>query len=160
LRRTSLTPALLALLALVMLTACSGSGTSTATTAKTTTTALTFAGDPQSAFCTSEALRKGVPDPFADPSATPEQLRARFAEVRAALATLAPLAPEELTKDMKDVQSGIEVLGSFLERVGFDLGRAAAESTDADRAKFDDPRYAAAGVRLAAYVKQVCKIER
>jgi hypothetical protein len=157
--------ALLVLALLLTSSACGGSDGDTASTTTTTaesatsTTGPTFAGDASSAFCTNSNLRGGVPDPFADAGATPDERRASFAQVRVAFESLAAVAPADIAADIAAVREGLDLLATYLERYGYDLDRAAAEGTAEERALFDDPRYAKAGLRISAYVDQVCELD-
>lgn len=154
----------LLVLALLLASAACRDGDSDGDAASTTTTVASttlpsFAGDATSAFCTNPNLRGGVPDPFAGAAATPDERRASFNQVRVALDDIAATAPEDIAADIAAVREGLDLLATYLERYGYDLDRAAAEGTADERALFDDPRFAAAGGRIAAYVDQVCKLD-
>ncbi len=153
----------LLVLALLLAPAACGDGdgdpATTTTTTAASTTVPSFTGDAGSAFCTNSNLRGGVPDPFAGAAATPEQRRASFAAVRAAFDDIAADAPEEIAADIGAVRQGLDLLATYLEGYGYDLDRAAAEGSPEERALFDDPRFASAGRRIAAYVDQVCQLD-
>ncbi|MGH9086162.1 MAG: hypothetical protein ACRDYW_11985 [Acidimicrobiales bacterium] len=148
-------------LAIVLLVAgCStgdDEGSATTTTADAaSTTAPTFTGDPGSPFC---ELLRGV-DASVVPSgdlADPATVEVTFRELVRVLHDALAVAPPEVEGDLALVSQGIDALDASLSQVGYDFDvLAASGEADTISEAVNDPAFADAGARLAAYRGQVC----
>jgi len=128
----------------------------TTTAATTNTKPPTFTGDSSSPFCT--LLRDvDLGSVLAGDQEDPEQLGRAFQQVVDLLVQAAELAPADIQADVALVADGMVSLDAALAAVGYDFdalaaGRSSGEVLDA----VNDPAFAEAGVRLAAYRSQVC----
>ena len=152
---------------LVLVAGCSGdvesddaadpAATST-TLPSTTTTVPTFEGEADSPFCTL-LVEAAVDDALDGDSADPVAVGEAFRSVVGVLEQAAALAPSEIVADVTLVAEGMDALDAALAAVGYDFDAlaasgAASEVLDA----VNDPAFADAGVRLAAYRSQVCRL--
>jgi hypothetical protein len=135
-----------------------GSATTT-TSGASTTTAPTSTGDRDSPFC---ALLRGVDTSTVVPSgdlADPAAVEATFRELVQVLHDALAVAPPEIEGDLALVSQGIDALDATLSQVGYDFDALAASGeADTIREAVNDPAFADAGARLAAYRSQVCRL--
>ena len=134
-------------------------GSATTTTSRvSTTTAPRFTGDPDSPFC---ALLRGV-DASVVPSgdlADPAAVEVAFRELVQVLHDALAVAPPEIESDLALVSQGIDALDASLSQVGYDFDVLAASGEgDTISEAVNDPAFADAGARLAAYRSQVCRL--
>lgn len=148
------------LLAVVVLGACSGDDggddPDAARPSTTTTAPLVFTGDPDGAFC--QVLREySGPDVLGSPSETPEQVEAAYTSAIEILGRIADAAPPELVEDTALVLEGFVALDAALRPVGYDADALLDSPAGPEVvAAVNDPAFAVAGDRIAAYKAQVC----
>lgn len=134
--------------------------TSTTTTVATSpsTAPPSFTGDEGSPFCALLAdvdLAGALTGSSADPDAVGRVVQG-LADV---LVEAAELAPGDIAADVALVADGMVSLDGALAEVGYDFDALAASgSGDEVLAAVNDPAFAAAGTRLAAYRAQVCRL--
>jgi hypothetical protein len=128
----------------------------TETSTTTSTPSPTFTGDASSPFCAlldDLALDDAVDAEATDPAAVGEAFRS----VVAVLDEAAALAPAEILADVTLVADGMDALDDALAAVGYDYDALAASgAADEVLTAVNDPAFADAGARLAAYRSQVC----
>lgn len=149
-----------------MVGACSGGddaadATTTSRAADVTTSStvpVSFAGDPDSAFC---GLLRDV-DPaqlLAGDPADPASVEAGFRRLVGVLHDALALSPPEIEADLALVSSGIDALDATLAEVDYDFDALAASGqSEALAAAVNDPAFSIAGDRLGAYRTQVCRL--
>ena len=75
------------------------------------------------------------------------------------LADASETAPPDIVEDVALVAGGVAALDEALAAVGYDFeALAASEAGDEVMAAANDPAFADAGARLAAYRTQVCEL--
>ncbi len=156
----------LAVAALAVVAACSGDDGGGAdddgaaedgASATSTSTSIVFTGDPGSSFCTQLRDARLEVDLDED-SATPAEVEAAFTAVLEALGTVVEQSPPELAEDTALVLAGMVALDDALRAVGYsydDLAADPARAVAVSRAA-NDPAFAVANARIAAYRAQVC----
>jgi len=124
----------------------------------TTTSAPTFTGDADSLFCNllgDVDLATVLSGVEGDPTA----VASSFQQLVDLLVRAAELAPDAVRADVALVADGMVSLDSALAAVGYDFDvLAASRSSGAVIEAVNDPAFADAGVRLAAYRTQVCNL--
>lgn len=138
-----------------------GSATST-TTARTGTSSTKappdYEGDPDSAFCTllRDVDTSSILAGDADDPASVEAALGRLVRV---LAEARETAPPDIVEDVALVAGGVAALDEALARAGYDFEALAASDDGTEVvAAANDPVFADAGTRLAAYRAQVCEL--
>lgn len=140
----------------MVLASCSG-GTEladdpTTTVEPSSTSVPTFTGDADSAFCTLlEQVDLGTltADGGGDGS-----IQGAFAQLIDVFLEAELVAPPEIKADITLVGEGVFLLDQALFEVGYDFDRLPDEVVQA----VNDPSFADAGARLAAYRTQVCAL--
>jgi hypothetical protein len=154
------------LVAVAVLGGCStgdDEGSATTTTATRSGTSATteppdYEGDPDSPFCTllRDVDTTSILAGDADDPASVEAALARLVEV---LADASETAPPDIVEDVALVAGGVAALDEALAAVGYDFEALAASDAGAEvMAAANDPVFADAGTRLAAYRTQVCEL--
>ena len=124
----------------------------------TTTSAPTFTGDADSSFCNllgDVDLATVLGGVEGDPTA----VASSFQQLVDLLVRAAELAPDAVRADVALVADGMVSLDSALAAVGYDFDALAASRSSGEVIEaVNDPAFADAGVRLAAYRTQVCNL--
>lgn len=148
-----------------MVGACSGDDAADATTTSraadlttSSTNAVSFTGDPDSAFCS--LLREVDPAQLlAGDPADPAAVEAGFRRLAGVLHDALALSPPEIEADLALVSGGIDALDATLAEVGYDFDALAASGqSEALVEAVNDPAFSTAGDRLGAYRTQVCRL--
>jgi hypothetical protein len=125
-------------------------GAGTTTTAPSTTEVPAFTGDADSDFC--RLLSDVDLRTLTGEDGEASSVQAAFAELIDLFVDAELVAPPEIKPDMTLLGEGIFLLDQSLFDVGYDFDRL---PDDVVRA-VNDPAFADAGARLAAYRTQVC----
>ncbi len=137
----------------------SGAGPSTTTTAAgPITTAPSFTGDADSPFC---ALLDDVDvaTVLGGVNGTPDAVASAFQQLVDLLVQTAELAPSDIQADVALVAGGMVSLDAALATVDYDFDALAASPSSGEVLEaINDPAFADAGARLAAYRTQVCNL--
>jgi hypothetical protein len=130
--------------------------TSTLPPTSATTAPPVFVGDAGSPFCAlleEAAVDEALQGDGEDPAAVADA----FGTVVDVLQEAATLAPTEIVADVTLVAEGMAALDAALAAVDYDFDALAASGAAPEvLAAVNDPVFADAGVRLAAYRSQVC----
>ena len=151
---------LLGAVACLLLAACSDDAgapepSSSSTTTSSSPTTVVFAGNADSAFCRllGEAADRPVLDPF-EAGLDAGEVELRFRALQLRFGEFADVAPPELEADLDVLVAALDDLGDELDAVDYDF--AALAESGADVGGVDDPEFADASDRIAAYGEQVC----
>lgn len=132
--------------------------TTTTVATSQSTAPPSFTGDEGSPFCAllADVDLAGALSGSAADAAAVERVIQGLADV---LVEAAERAPEEIAADVALVADGMVSLDGALAEVGYDFDALAASGGgDEVLAAVNDPAFAEAGTRLAAYRAQVCRL--
>ncbi len=130
-----------------------------AVTSTTSTTASpSFVGEADSPFCTL-LVEVAVDEVLGGDTADPVAIGEAFRSVVGVLEQAAALAPPEIVADVTLVAEGMDALDAALAAVGYDFDALAASGAAPQVLEaVNDPVFTDAGLRLAAYRSQVCRL--
>lgn len=110
-------------------------------------------GPEEERFCELLADAPPAADPF-ESGIGPDEVERRLTDLRRQFDSLAAVAPDGLAGDLDELASALAELDEVLAAEDYDLAALAAANPDLSR--FDDPRFAEIGARLAEHREDTC----
>jgi hypothetical protein len=122
-----------------------------------TTIDTSFSGKGSGDFC---SLAEKFTQEFKDQkdASTPEQVKAQFEDISAAITKMAAEAPSEIKADAKFLKEALDEANALYKKHDYDFTKI-GEDPEAKNLKVGSPEMGAASNRLSSYLEKVCKID-